>query len=79
MTRRPYDPTPEQKARAQLSTQPGLAVLSDAQPETLLDTYAALTHRIHEAERHGGWNAADQRAQRDLIRTEVLRRMAGVR
>lgn len=47
----------------------------------LLDTFAALTHRIHEckgsvvAGRCDG-PCTDQRAQRDLVAAEMLRRMA---
>lgn len=70
--RRPYDPMPEQKARAQLSTQPGLAVLAEASNATLLTTFAALTHEMHGMHRE---DAADLRAQRDLVRTEILGRM----
>lgn len=36
----------------------------------LLRTFAALTHRLHESD------SRDNRAQRDLVQAEILRRMA---
>lgn len=82
----PYAPTAEQKARADLSTQPGLSVLADASDEALLDAMVQLTHRIHVGEGRGSRHrpmtdaeVADLRTQRDLLRTEALRRMGGTR
>lgn len=57
----------------------GSADLSDYSTEKLLDGYASLTHRLH-ALRAEGWlgPASDAvksaRAQRDLVRAELLRR-----
>lgn len=63
--------------------------LEQTSTDALLTTFAALTHRIHEAdrtvraERQGGYEralrrsverAADLRAQRDAIRVEILQR-----
>jgi hypothetical protein len=73
-TRRPYDPTPEQKARAQLSIHPGLQVLSDATTEALIQGIIVITHRIASVHRDREQTKADLRAQRDLIRAEILRR-----
>lgn len=58
-----------------------LAATSDG---GLLRTYAALTHRIHNAEK---WRSGDGvppdarglRAQRDAVEGEILRRMGGTR
>lgn len=74
-------PTRAQKARATLSTQPGLSVLGDAKTEVLLRAFATLTHKIHATRdapltcaREKGWYEEDLRNQRDLIRDEILRR-----
>lgn len=40
----------------------------------LLDTLIQLTHRIHESPFRNPEHTADLRAQRDLIRAEILRR-----
>lgn len=55
-------------------------VLREMSTDGLLTSYAALTHRIHAAKdapvtcgRAGDWED-DLRAQRDLIRAEILRR-----
>lgn len=48
------------------------AALERTSTDSLLTAYAALTHRIHETP-HGPAQQ-DLRAQRDLIRAEVLRR-----
>jgi hypothetical protein len=81
-TRRPYDPTPEQKARADLSVHPDLRVLSDASPEALVDVIIRLTHRIHDAKARyvslpdgcTPGEVAGLRRQRDLCRAELIRR-----
>lgn len=67
--------------------QPVDEVLAEASTEALLDTFAALTHRIHEATEattralgtpygltRGQRQVDGLRAQRDLVRAEVLRR-----
>jgi hypothetical protein len=72
-------PTAEQKARADLSVEPGLSVLSLAAPETLLAAIKRLTHLIHDAHESETLRRAlpDLRAQRDLVEAECLRRMGG--
>ena len=57
--------------------------LRSTSTESLLTTFAALTHRIHEAQRApitrgqtGDWED-DLQTQRDLIQAEILRRCAG--
>lgn len=85
--RAPYAPTAEQKARAELSTRPGLSVLADAAPDVLLRAYASLTHRLHDASQGftdargfaSGETAADVRAQRDLLAAELTARMTVTR
>lgn len=48
--------------------------------ENLLITFAALTHRLHAADRASGPEAAvlalDLRAQRNRVEGEILRRMS---
>jgi hypothetical protein len=47
-----------------------------AAPEALLTAVEALTHRIHNARAGGDLSAdAKARAQRDIVRAEILRRM----
>lgn len=64
------------------------AELSAADPEALLTAIEILTHRVHEATATTRANAGasgavqterDLRAQRDLVRGEILRRMGGAR
>jgi hypothetical protein len=64
------------------------AELSAAAPEALLTAIEILTHRVHEATTTTRANAdaswavqteRDLRAQRDLVRGEILRRMGGAR
>jgi hypothetical protein len=47
------------------------AALRATSTDALLDSIIRLTHRIHEAPAH---HVTDLRAQRDLIRAEILRR-----
>lgn len=54
--------------------------LAAATPETLLTTFAALTHRLHASansgELHFDAKAHDQiRLQRDQVQAEIIRRM----
>jgi hypothetical protein len=49
------------------------AALRATSTDALLDTFAALTHRMHQAQT-GRENEHTLRAQRDLIRAEILRR-----
>jgi len=49
-------------------------MLRRARDEVLLKTFAALTHRLHVADKNPE-RAADLRAQRDRVETEILRRM----
>lgn len=69
-----------------------VALLRSTSPEGLLDTYAALTHRLHglrTALDSGVPSSServtlrsiqrDLRAQRDMVRGELLRRMGGDR
>lgn len=59
-------------------------VLRASTNEGLLQTFAALTHRVHVAD---GWKSGDGvppdaralRTQRELVRAEVLRRMGANR
>ena len=57
------------------------AILRDASDEVLLQTFAALTHRLHAADRSKRMDAAilalDIREQRNEVQTEILRRMKG--
>ena len=52
-------------------------LLRRARNETLLKTFAALTHRLHVADRNSEQRAlaSDLRAQRDIVQEEILRRM----
>lgn len=57
-------------------------VLAATTTDGLLTAFASLTHRLHALERSGPHHLADEpatdiRAQRDLIRTEILRRAGG--
>lgn len=54
------------------------AVLAAASGQTLLRTYAALTHRIHGAPRQSIYTT-QLRTQRGLVEDEILRRMGGER
>lgn len=53
--------------------------LREARDEVLLKTFAALTHRLHVADRTKGPDAAvhalDLREQRHHVENEILRRM----
>jgi hypothetical protein len=50
-------------------------VLRRTSNEGLLKTFAALTHRLHVADRAKADNALDIRVQRDHVEQEILRRM----
>ena len=52
-------------------------LLRETSDEGLLKTFAALTHRLHVADRKPEHLAlaADLRAQRDIVQAEILRRM----
>jgi len=50
-------------------------VLRRTSDEGLLRTFAALTHRLHVADRGKVLHAADLRVQRGHVETEILRRM----
>jgi len=54
-----------------------LKVLRIISNEKLLRTFAALTHRMHVADRHAdrAEQAANLRLQRDYVQSEILRRM----
>lgn len=56
--------------------------LAAASPEALLKTFASLTHQIHAAGkvRRPEHDASPRlRAQRDMVKAEILRRMGGTR
>lgn len=57
------------------ATAPVNLPVRQASTETLLDTMCALTHRIHAATVKSA--AADLRAQRQVVRDELLRRAGG--
>lgn len=50
-------------------------ILRSASGKGLLDTFAALTHRMHATETYSEENT--YREQRDLVQAEILRRMDG--
>lgn len=61
---------------ANLAERQAQRALEQTSAEALLQTYAALTHRIHAAEAvEGGGLVSEVRLQRDMVRAEILRRM----
>jgi hypothetical protein len=56
-----------------------MRLLRETSDEGLLRTFAALTHRLHSADRSkrpdAGRLALDLRFQRDTVQEEILRRM----
>lgn len=77
--------TTKQGLAAMLAETDAAGALRETSTDALLTTFAALTHRIHAADKralHGperlaraaDHTASDLRAQRDLVRAEVLRR-----
>lgn len=63
-------------APANLAERQAQALLGVTSNEALLQTFAALTHRIDAAERvESGGVVSELRLQRDMVRAECLRRM----
>lgn len=60
---------------ANLAERQAARLLAETSNDGLLQTFAALTHRIHAAERVEAPVPTDLRLQRDMVRTEILRRM----
>lgn len=77
-------PTEAISAPAPGRRRPVEGLLREAKPEALLKTVEALTHRIHVGEGRGSRHrpmteaeVADLRDQRELVKAEILRRIAG--
>ena len=51
-------------------------IVKRASDDTLLKTFAALTHRLHVADREHTPNALTLRVQRNEVEAEILERMA---
>lgn len=72
------------RLRVLLDATDAAGALRETSTDALLTSFATLTHRIHNEQDHGAVSVehaaakrahlADLRAQRDLIRAEVLRR-----
>ena len=60
---------------ANLAARQAQTLLEQVTGSDLLTTFAALTHRIHAAERAEAPVSTDLRLQRDMVRGEILRRM----